>query len=85
MNVLYRGIINDVEAPLQRGMSEPAHDSGSGRRPLNIEPGYQGQSSVRGEASPPLKLLLGVTGLVLLIACAEHRQPAARARRRRER
>ncbi len=39
-------------------------------RTLVIEAGDQGQSTVRGEADEPLKMLLGVTGLVLLIACA---------------
>ena len=39
-------------------------------RKLGIEAGYQGQSSVRADVSGPLQILLGVTGLVLLIACA---------------
>ncbi|HXG54134.1 MAG TPA: ABC transporter permease [Vicinamibacterales bacterium] len=69
MNVLYRGIINDVEAPLQRGMSEQTMQRFR-EKPLEVVPGHQGQSSVRGEAGVPLKLLMAVTGLVLLIACA---------------
>ena len=67
--MLYRGIVNDVEAPLQRGMSEQTMTRFRARQ-LRVEPGFQGQSSVRAEAGPPLKLLLAVTGLVLLIACA---------------
>jgi predicted permease len=35
-----------------------------------MEDGARGQSSVDTQAATPLKLLLGVTGLVLLIACA---------------
>ncbi len=35
-----------------------------------LEPGRRGQSSVHREARTPLMLLLGVTGFVLLIACA---------------
>ena len=35
-----------------------------------MEDGWRGQSSVHGEARTPLLLLLGVTALVLLIACA---------------
>jgi predicted permease len=69
INVLYRGIVNDVEAPLQQGMSEQTMTRFRARQ-VRVEPGYQGQSSVRAEASPPLKLLLAVTGLVLIIACA---------------
>ena len=65
----YTGIINDVEAPLQRGWSDLRMQQFRARK-LVIEPGHQGQSSVRAEAGPPLKILLGVTGLVLLIACA---------------
>ena len=66
---LYTGIINDVEAPLQRGWSEQRMREFRARK-LVVQPGNQGQSSVRGDAGPALKVLLGVTGLVLLIACA---------------
>jgi predicted permease len=66
---IYRGLINDVEAPLQRGWSDQRMTEFRART-LLLEPGDQGQSSVRGDAGTPLKMLLGVTGLVLLIACA---------------
>jgi predicted permease len=69
MNVLYHGIVNDVEAPLQRGMSEQTMKRFR-EKPLGVVPGFQGQSSVRKEAGTPLKLLLAVTALVLIIACA---------------
>jgi len=69
LNVLYHGIINDVEVPLQRGMSEQRMKEFR-VKPILVVPGYQGQSSVRKEASTPLRLLLGVTALVLIIACA---------------
>ena len=39
-------------------------------RELGVAQGMRGQSSVSGEAKGPLTLLMGVTGLVLLIACA---------------
>jgi predicted permease len=69
MNVKYRAIVNDVEASLQTGMSEQTLARFRTKQ-LLIEPGAMGQSSVHGEAREPLTLLLGVTGLVLLIACA---------------
>jgi predicted permease len=69
MNGVYHGIINDVEAPLQRGMSEQTMKRFR-EKPLLLEPGHQGQTSVRGETRVPLIMLLAVTGLVLLIACA---------------
>ena len=69
MNAVYRGIINDVEAPLQTGMSEQTMKRFR-EKPLLLDPGHQGQTSVRREARTPLTLLLAVTGLVLLIACA---------------
>jgi predicted permease len=68
-NVIYRGIINTVEAPLQEGMSDRTMARFKSKG-LGVEEGRRGQSSVRGEALRPLALLLGVTGLVLLIACA---------------
>jgi predicted permease len=69
MQPKYRAIINEVEAPLQRGMSE-ATLARFRDKPLVLEPGQRGQSSVHEEASTPLQILFGVTGIVLLIACA---------------
>jgi predicted permease len=69
LNVEYSGILNDVEAPLQKGMSAKTMKEFRAKR-IRLEPGAQGQTTVRREAREPLMLLLGVTGLVLLIACA---------------
>jgi predicted permease len=69
LGVQYRGIINDVEAPLQQGMSDQTLARFKTRE-LILEDGARGQSSVDGEARTPLRLLMAVTGLVLLIACA---------------
>ena len=68
MNVPYRAIINDVEAALQEGMSDPTLERFRARQ-VTLEPGARGQSSMYGEARGPLVLLLGVTAVVLLIAC----------------
>lgn len=69
LNTHYRAIINDVEAPLQRGMSDQTMVRFRARR-VRVEEGARGQSSVGREARAPLTMLLGVTALVLLIACA---------------
>ena len=69
INQLYSSIINDVEAPLQTGMSAQTMAQFRTKKMLLSEGAY-GQSSVRREAKPYLNALLGVTALVLLIACA---------------
>ena len=69
LNGLYRSIINDVEAPLQKGMSDQTMAKFRAKT-IGVEPGYRGQSSIHREAKTPLLFLLTVTGIVLLIACA---------------
>src|SRR5262245_6751399 len=65
----YHNIINDVEAPLQRGMSDQTMAKFKAKT-LQMEPGGHGQSDVSTEAKAPLTLLFGVTAFVLVIACA---------------
>ncbi|HKB10600.1 MAG TPA: ABC transporter permease [Vicinamibacterales bacterium] len=65
----YRQIVNDVEAPLQAGMS-PQTLARFKTKPILIDDGSRGQSNVLTEGRAPVLLLLGVTALVLLIACA---------------
>jgi predicted permease len=65
----YHNIINDVEAPLQKGMSPQTLERFKAKT-LLMEPGTRGQSDVSSEAMAPLSLLMGVTAFVLLIACA---------------
>jgi predicted permease len=69
VNVPYRAIINDVEAPLQEGMSDATLARFRAKQ-VTVEPGAHGQSSLMENASSRLYLLLAVTGFVLLIACA---------------
>jgi predicted permease len=69
LNGQYHTIVNDVEAPLQKGMSEQTMARFKAK-PLVVEQGARGQSSVSGEAKEPLTLLLSVTAFVLIIACA---------------
>jgi putative ABC transport system permease protein len=65
----YHAIVNDVEASLQRGLS-PQTLERFRAKPIVVEQGARGQSGVPSRAGPSMKILLGVTGLVLLIACA---------------
>ncbi|HET7619641.1 MAG TPA: ABC transporter permease, partial [Vicinamibacterales bacterium] len=69
LNTQYHAIINDVEAPLQKGMSDQTLARFRAKTVV-LDRGNRGQSSVDREARGPLMLLLGVTILVLLIACA---------------
>jgi predicted permease len=69
VNARYHTIINDVEVPLQKGISE-AKLAQFRAKPLVVTPGARGQSSLHEEAKKPLAMLFGVTGVVLLIACA---------------
>jgi putative ABC transport system permease protein len=65
----YRALIDEVEAPLQEGMSAATMERFRARR-ITVEPGRRGQSTLHREAKAPLALLFAVTGVVLLIACA---------------
>ena len=67
---VYRGILADVEAPRQTAMS--AQTLAQFReRPLQVAPGRLGQSRMsRDVQRVGLLFVLGITGAVLLIACA---------------
>ncbi len=69
INGPYHAIINDVEAPLQKGMSEQTLPRFKAKQ-ITTEAGNRGQSSIDNAARVPLIILLAVTGTVLLIACA---------------
>jgi predicted permease len=69
INAVYRPIVNDVEAPLQKGMSDQTLAKFKAKE-IGVEPGYRGQSSIHKGAKTPLMFLMSVTGIVLLIACA---------------
>ena len=69
LNQQYSAIINGVEAPDQKGMSDATMAKFKAKQ-LTLENGSRGQSDVHAQAQAPLTLLFSVTGVVLLIACA---------------
>ncbi len=69
MSARYRAILNELDVPLQKGMG-PDTLARFKAMELLLEAGHQGQSSAQADARAPVLILLGVTGLVLLIACA---------------
>ncbi|MFI5207581.1 MAG: ABC transporter permease, partial [Gemmatimonadales bacterium] len=69
LNGTYHSIINNVEAPLQNGMSDATMAKFKAKQVV-LEEGSRGQSGTRSEAKPSLILLFATTGIVLLIACA---------------
>ncbi len=65
----YRNLLQEVELPLQQGMSDATRERFRTKR-VEISPGARGQSNISRETRGPMTLLLAVTALVLLIACA---------------
>ncbi|MEX2177298.1 MAG: ABC transporter permease [Gemmatimonadaceae bacterium] len=69
INAVYQPILNEVEVPLQDGMSDQTLARFKSKKVV-VEDGRRGQSQVHAEAGTPIMLLFAVTGVVLLIACA---------------
>jgi predicted permease len=75
LNVVYSGILNDVEWPALLAQQRPGQPIPAGMeeqfraRQIVFSPGAQGQSNLPNTTGRPLTLLLGVTVLVLLIVC----------------
>jgi predicted permease len=68
LNAVYSPIVNEVEAPLQRSMRDSVMKQFRAKQ-LVLRDGRRGQSDWL-DAKTPLFLLFAITGLVLLIACA---------------
>ena len=69
VNAVYQPIIREVEAPLQKNMADSVKRRFLARQ-VTVEPGSRGQSSLSNDTRAPLFMLFAITGLVLLIACA---------------
>jgi len=68
-NVLYHSIINNVEVPVNQGLS-PAVMARFKSKELTLDDGRRGQSSLHRETRTPLILLFGIALVVLATACA---------------
>ena len=68
-NVFFKRVLNDVEAPLQTGISA-ARLARFRAKDLVLEDGRRGQSSMHAQTRTPVILLFSIAGVVLLIACA---------------
>jgi predicted permease len=69
LNRVYRPILQEVEAPLNAWMAEQTLAQFR-EKVIVLEDGRRGQSTFQNDARTPLLLLMAVTGLVLLITCA---------------
>jgi predicted permease len=69
LNPTYHAIINDVEAPRIKGMGGQTA-ARFRAQVITLTDGRRGQSSAITASRLPLTLLFAVTGIVLLIACA---------------
>jgi predicted permease len=69
LNSQYRSILTALDVPLQQGM-RPSLLEQFRNMQMHLEPGARGQSIAPAEAGTPLRLLFGVTMIVLLICCA---------------
>jgi predicted permease len=69
VNATYKTLINDVEAPLQNGMSAQTLEKFRAKL-ITMTDGRKGQSNTIKQSRSPLTLLFAITGIVLLIACA---------------
>jgi predicted permease len=69
IDAVYRPIINDVEAKLQQGLSEKTMERFRAKV-VGVSDGSRGQSNLHKQVRTPLYLLIGITAIVLIIACA---------------
>ena len=68
INAVYRPIINEVEVPLQSGIPDEMLARFK-TKIVTLEPGDRGQSGIHEQTRTPLLLLIGITAIVLLVAC----------------
>jgi len=69
LNNVYGRILRDIELPLQDGMSDKTKILFMAKQ-VSVVEGSRGQSQVHADSKTPLFMLFSITGIVLLIACA---------------
>jgi predicted permease len=69
LNRVYQPIIKGVEAPQQEMMSPQTMEKFKAKE-IVVTAGQRGQSSVHKQVRTPMLLLIAITAIVLLIACA---------------
>jgi putative ABC transport system permease protein len=69
IDAVYKPIINDVEAKEQKGLSDKTLERFRAKT-VGVSDGARGQSSLHQRVRTPLLLLIGITAIVLIIACA---------------
>jgi predicted permease len=69
INAVYTPILGQVEAPLQKGMSDSTLKRFKAKL-ITVEDGRRGQSSLHTQTKAPILLLMCIAAIVLLIACA---------------
>lgn len=69
INAIYTPILQDIEAPQETKMSARTLQQFKSKT-IVLSDGRHGQSSISKSARVPLLLLFAITGIVLLIACA---------------
>jgi predicted permease len=69
INAVYSPILSTVEAPLQKGMSDSTLRRFKSKL-ITLEDGRRGQSSLHNSTKIPILILMCITAIVLLIACA---------------
>ncbi|MGE0441400.1 MAG: ABC transporter permease [Gemmatimonadales bacterium] len=68
LNAVYHPIITDVEVPLQAAMPDEMMARFKAKS-VRVESAVSGRSNLQRESRTPLLLLIGVTAIVLLVAC----------------
>ena len=69
INAVYTPVLSQLEAPLQKGMSDSTLKHFKAKL-ITLEDGRRGQSNLHKQTRTPILLLVCITGIVLLIACA---------------
>jgi predicted permease len=69
INPFYRAILNETEAPLLTGLDEQRLEEFR-TKSLVLEPGARGQSSLLVPVRGRLEMLFAISGVVLLLCCA---------------